>query len=350
MSLRPRASTRSHLDDVLLAGLFKRALDISGTGKLKADGSKAETRLGKPVSDRWLNERFRQVMELVLEFRLAWPSRSLLSHHDVAFIEAALDVALGERLRSSTSGHQYDMSPTVWAIWLLQYTYQSRNGGWAVESAQEQAVLSFESLYGWLAQRHALGELKVITNTVTGKTHRYKLPFKKMNVPPKPEDAFRWRKGGRELSALMEAGGLPPLADGIVQGEPPVLRSSQLPTVRAAWVAQAAALRSSAAHVSKQRGLRSSVAGDGDAELTRDVVQTILNTSDTQNQEMRTVLGSETQASQGRDTSNGGAGPSGESDDVPPEEGLVDGAPFMTDDEVVALLAEHEAEAERVRT
>ena len=99
MSLRPRASTRSHLDDVLLAGLFKRALDISGTGKLKADGSKAETRLGKPVSDRWLNERFRQVMELVLEFRLAWPSRSLLSHHDVAFIEAALDHTVGFFLR-----------------------------------------------------------------------------------------------------------------------------------------------------------------------------------------------------------------------------------------------------------
>ena len=40
-----------------------------GTGKRKIDGSYAVTRLGKALTPRWANERFRQVMMLVREFR-----------------------------------------------------------------------------------------------------------------------------------------------------------------------------------------------------------------------------------------------------------------------------------------
>ena len=71
MSLRPRARTLStprrspapcRLDAVLFAGLselFHRAASIDGTGKRKLDGEYADTRLGKSVSLRWANERFR---------------------------------------------------------------------------------------------------------------------------------------------------------------------------------------------------------------------------------------------------------------------------------------------------
>ena len=57
-----------------------------GTGKRKVDGSYADTRLGKALTPRWANERFRQVMMLVREFRTEWPTQSLLSNDDVEFI------------------------------------------------------------------------------------------------------------------------------------------------------------------------------------------------------------------------------------------------------------------------
>ena len=52
-----------------LARLVVDHADIDGTGKRKADGSKAAIRLGTATSERWANERFRQVMLLILEFR-----------------------------------------------------------------------------------------------------------------------------------------------------------------------------------------------------------------------------------------------------------------------------------------
>ena len=63
-----------------------------GTGKRKVDGSHADTRLGKALTPRWANERFRQVMMLVREFRTEWPNQSLLSNDDVEFIRMAVDM------------------------------------------------------------------------------------------------------------------------------------------------------------------------------------------------------------------------------------------------------------------
>ena len=58
-------------------------VSIGATSKRKANGDLAETRLGKVVTTRWLNERFREVMMLVHEFRSEWPNQSLLSNDDV---------------------------------------------------------------------------------------------------------------------------------------------------------------------------------------------------------------------------------------------------------------------------
>ena len=61
-------------------------ISIGATSKRKANGDLAETRLGKVVTTRWLNERFREVMMLVHEFRSEWPNQSLLSNDDVEAI------------------------------------------------------------------------------------------------------------------------------------------------------------------------------------------------------------------------------------------------------------------------
>eukprot|EP00966_Prymnesium_polylepis_P207627 4809399-Prymnesium_polylepis.1 len=69
-----------------LARLVVDHADVDGTGKRKADGSKAATRLGTATSERWANERFRQVMLLILEFRREWPNNSLLADDDVVLV------------------------------------------------------------------------------------------------------------------------------------------------------------------------------------------------------------------------------------------------------------------------
>ena len=69
-----------------------------GSGKRKVDNQYAATRLGKPISDAWTNERFRQVMVLVREFRVEWPGQSLLTSDDVEFIRVAVDTALASAL------------------------------------------------------------------------------------------------------------------------------------------------------------------------------------------------------------------------------------------------------------
>ena len=43
--------------------------DANNTGKRKVDGSRSDTRIGQPATERWTNERFRQVLLLILEFR-----------------------------------------------------------------------------------------------------------------------------------------------------------------------------------------------------------------------------------------------------------------------------------------
>ena len=74
-------------------------IDVN-TGKRRVDGSRAATRVGATATERWSNERFRQVMLLVLEFRLQWPSRSLLTDGDVEAIRTAVDNALYEATRN----------------------------------------------------------------------------------------------------------------------------------------------------------------------------------------------------------------------------------------------------------
>jgi hypothetical protein len=69
-------------------------VSIDATGKRKIDGSKAASRLGSSATEKWGNERFRQTMLLVREFRMEWPSSSLLTADDVESIRALLDCAL----------------------------------------------------------------------------------------------------------------------------------------------------------------------------------------------------------------------------------------------------------------
>ena len=77
-----------------LALLFHKTVDIAGTGKRKIDGSYAATRLGETMSSRWANERFRQVMLLIRQFRMEWPNQALLTADDTELIRTAIDVAL----------------------------------------------------------------------------------------------------------------------------------------------------------------------------------------------------------------------------------------------------------------
>ena len=42
------------------ADLFDCMVSIDGTGKRRVDGHYADTRLGRPITNYWTNERFRQ--------------------------------------------------------------------------------------------------------------------------------------------------------------------------------------------------------------------------------------------------------------------------------------------------
>ena len=164
-SFRPRTLQNSALDEVLFAGLFRHAASIDGTGKRKKGGDLAETRLGKPVSSSWANERFRQTMLLILEFRL---HNNVLSSEDVEFLRVAVDVALTEASREGHIASIYDMSPTVWAIWLVQHAHATRTGGWSVTSIQEQLKLSVVGGYLFLQHQHSLGGDKNLRDPLTG--------------------------------------------------------------------------------------------------------------------------------------------------------------------------------------
>ena len=94
-------------------------IPTDGTGKRKVDGSYADTRLGKALTPRWANERFRQVLMLVREFRNEWPNQSLLSNDDVEFIRMAIDTALAMAEREEHTSDIYDVNPTTWSIWLV---------------------------------------------------------------------------------------------------------------------------------------------------------------------------------------------------------------------------------------
>ena len=80
------------------------------SGKRKVDGSRAATRVGQSTTERWANERFRQTMLLVLEFRREWPGQSLLTVDDVSAIRTAVDSAL---YTATSSNHVWDIYDMV---------------------------------------------------------------------------------------------------------------------------------------------------------------------------------------------------------------------------------------------
>ena len=260
--------------------LHGEVISTYGTSKRKVDGSYANTRLGQALTPRWANERFRQVMMLVCEFRTEWPTQSLLSNDDVEFIRMAIDTALAMAEREGHTSDIYDLNPTTWSTWLVQHTIATRIGGWTTESLQQQMKLSFQGLYLWLEDQHARGETRVLYDPSTKQLlHRYKLPFKAhMVVPPPKNELFKWRKGARRLSEWMEAGGLIPMVTGIIKQQPPALvdapplQSHREQTRAAMWsrvTARGADLR------------RMSFTNEdsGDARLTRVVVNSVMYAS-----------------------------------------------------------------------
>ena len=255
----------------------------AGTGKRKADGEYAETRLGKSVTLRWANERLRQTMLLIYEFRFNWGTGQILSNDDVEFVRICLDVALSQAVQQGHVSSSYDMSPTVWACWMVQHVLATRSGGWQVESMQQYMNWSFAGMYVFLEAMHARAGRQTIRDPLTKQViHRYKLPFKAMNVPPKDRDAFKWRRGARQLSDWMVAGGLPPLDKGIVeQRAPTIAPPPQLASRRANL---AAALWHRIGQTAGRYQLQSFQGGgggddDADAAETRQVVAGVMGES-----------------------------------------------------------------------
>ena len=253
-----------------------------GTGKRKIDGTYADTRLGQPLTLRWVNERFRQVMMLVRAFRMDWPDQSLLTADDAEFIRVALDTALASAMREGHKSDVYDLNPTTWSIWLVQHVKAVRRGAWTVETAEAQQRLSFELLYGWLDAQHRLGQRWVVRDPMTReRLHRFALPFKaQMRVPPKQEELFKWRKGARRLSDWMVQGGLAPMDPAIQSQQPAALVAPPPHQSQRATLQQA--LWARVGQRSRQRELASvegGGGGDADSALTQTVVATVMSES-----------------------------------------------------------------------
>lgn len=267
--------------DSLLPSLAALALphDVApteGTGKRKVDGEYAETRLGQPISVGWANERFRQVMVLLREFRVEWPGQRLLTADDLELLRVALDVALASAIQEGHKADVYDLNPTTWAIWLVQHAKALRRGEWTTESVDAQVTLSFVYLYRWLEAQHTRDtRWKVYDPSTRQLLHRYKLPFKaNMRIPPKKEELFKWRKGAKRLSDWMVAGGLTPL-DAAIQNQLPAALVDA-PPLQARREQAREALWARVASRSRRQPLSSVTGSDDDAQLTRTVVQSAM--------------------------------------------------------------------------
>ena len=293
-------------------------LETDATGKRKVNGELAATRLGQSASERWANERFRQVMYLALEFRSEWPDRSLLTSGDVAGIKVAVDDALFYATQNNHVGDIYDMNPTVWAIWLVQRAHTLKVGGWTVETPEAQQRLSFASLYTFLQQQHGRRnkyELSLRDPTTNKLLHRYSLPFKAMRIPPAPDNLFKYRKGAKRLSDWIVAGSsegqqATGLAAGIVAMEPaqvvapPPGLAQREARANAAWGRVRAAAQ-------RRSQLRSVVGDSEDAESTRRVVHGVVRAaqeSDLDN-EMERELERDMEGGDGAGPSNDGSMP-----------------------------------------
>jgi hypothetical protein len=278
-ALAPPARGSSPLNEVLLAGLFQRAASISGTSKKKADGTLAATRLKKPVTSAWLNERFRQTLFLIKEFRTNWNRGNMLSGDDVEYLRVALDTALAQAQLQTHIGDDYDLNPTIWAILLVQNLHAVRKGDWAVDTLQDQLLWSMKGMYIFLEEMHKRGDWFFIKDPATKLTlHRYRLPFKSgMVIPPKSTQAFRIRKGANRLSDWMERGGLPALHPRIIALEPPKIVPP--PPLQAAREARRNALWRRVTQRAGRRGLQSVTGADADSRETRVVVSDLMTES-----------------------------------------------------------------------
>lgn len=266
--------------------------EIDATKKRKVDGTLAATRLGSTATERWCNERFRQTMLLVREFRMEWPNKTLLTSDDVESIRWLVDCALYTATRAGHVGDIYDMNPTVWAIWLVQNQHALKAGGWKAESVAAQQRLSFENLYLWLREQHARGENKNLYDPTTNKLlKRYKLPFKQMTVPPAHNNMFKYVKGARRLSDWIfdcqntvgesdRPVGAMGLARGIIVQQPPELVPPPPQSARREARRQAAWERVTKRARSRRRPMRTAQEDSEDAEQTRDIVAAVLAESD----------------------------------------------------------------------
>jgi len=278
-----------------LSDAFSAALTtgeaVDATKKRKVDGTLAATRLGSTATEKWANERFRQTMLLVREFRMEWPNKSLLTSDDVENIRWLVDCALYTATRAGHVGDIYDMNPTVWAIWLVQNQHALKMQGWKVESVEAQHRVSFENLYIWLKSQHDRGDSYNLYDHVTKKLlKRYKLPFKNMTVPPAPNNLFKYVKGARRLSTWItecqatmddtdrpENTGLP---EGIIMQQPPELVAA--PPGAAATAAKRQAMWNrvrTKAQSRQRRPLRTAQEDSDDAELTREIVEAVADES-----------------------------------------------------------------------
>jgi hypothetical protein len=311
----------------LFVELFHRAASIQGTGKKKVDGEYAATRLGKPVTTAWLNERFRQTMLLIRQFRTEWRP-GLISADDVEFLRVCLDVALATAERQQHVADAYDMNPTLWAIWLVQHVHAIKAGGWTVTSRQDLLLWSTAGMYIFLQAMSERGDLTVIRDPATKLVlHRYRLPFKNgMRVPPPENKVFAWKKGARRLSDWLEAGGLAPLHEEIIAQRPPII-VAPLP-LAARREAQRAALWRRVARRASRRGLES-VRGEGaDAQETRAVVEGVMTDSRAAESSDESGLSdeaaSELEADLERELEAQAEGQAGSSAPTPPPESLAE--------------------------
>ena len=81
---------------------------MSIDAKRKLDNTPAASRLGSEISERWVSERFRQTMMLVLAAREHWPNQSLLSADDFETIRMTVDGALGVAVSIGHTADLYD--------------------------------------------------------------------------------------------------------------------------------------------------------------------------------------------------------------------------------------------------
>ena len=203
-----------------LSDLFRQSVSIDA--KRKIDGEKAESRQGETVSTHWLNERFRQTLLLIREFRYNWVTGEMLTNDDIELLRICLDVALGQAARQGHTGDIYDGNAVLYSIWLVQHLHAVRAGSWTVESANDQSLWSTANMYAFLEAMHARGDTYIVRDPTTRAVlHRYRLPFRAMTVPPRADKMFIWKKAARRLSQWMVAGGLAGLDEAIINQRPP---------------------------------------------------------------------------------------------------------------------------------